>query len=583
MTFAYAEVSAVDALTGASGTPKTQASVSVLTGNTTPADENSPEYKAAVEKLRALIVQLTTTLTNLLAERAKATITNENTAQKPECDSIVRTLAVGSRGNDVLCLQKFLITKGHLTADLTTGFYGPLTAAAVQQYQRENNLVSLGTVSLTEYGAVGSRTQQAINQALADLTITSTTSPAGTGRRFRAATDEGASQSGCVLDGITLASGVTGYFYNSQIVANGQTCSSVPRTCINGTLSGSTAHQYAHCAVQAAVTTLANCTFNGQSIASGQSITTYQSLEVATGAQCASEQRSCSNGTLSGTYLNSTCSVQSATSCSWNGQTISSGQSVTAYQSSSVAYGSQCVSEQRTCNSGTLSGSNVFGSCVVAAVPVAASCTLDGVTLQDGQSATYYTATSVTYGSSCASIGVSRSCSNGTLNGSATNNKATCFVAAATPAAPICSFTGRYGDGAGSAFLSWTTSNATAVSIDHNIGSVNLQSIGYGGGEYALAYPFWTNPEATYTMTVTGAGGNTQCSAYVSVGCVDPEPNAQFGIPEGATVTRYDTSKVLIGDSCNSHAQARTCSHRALSGNAGYMYLSCALGGGGGS
>ena len=49
----------------------------------------------------------------------------------------------------------------------------------------------------------------------------------------------------------------------------------------------------------------------------------------------------------------------------WGG-TISHGQSVTAYQSSSVACGSTCVSQTRTCNDGALSGSYQHQSCSVA-------------------------------------------------------------------------------------------------------------------------------------------------------------------------------------------------------------------------
>lgn len=58
--------------------------------------------------------------------------------------------------------------------------------------------------------------------------------------------------------------------------------------------------------------------------------------------------------------------------CSFNGQTIASGVSTTTYQSSSVVYGSQCVSQSRTCTNGTLSGSYTYPSCTVAP-PVNAS------------------------------------------------------------------------------------------------------------------------------------------------------------------------------------------------------------------
>ena len=49
--------------------------------------------------------------------------------------------------------------------------------------------------------------------------------------------------------------------------------------------------------------------------------------------------------------------------CLFNNQIIQHGESVTWYQSSTVPYGSECVSEIRTCNDGILSGSYEYASC----------------------------------------------------------------------------------------------------------------------------------------------------------------------------------------------------------------------------
>ena len=112
-------------------------------------------------------------------------------------------------------------------------------------------------------------------------------------------------------------------------------------------------------------TSSASCSWNGATIASGSSVTAYQSSSVSYGSQCASQTRTCSNGTLSGTYTAASCVVGTASSCTWNGSSVANGASVTAYQSSSVASGSQCVSETRTCSNGTLSGSYTNTSCSV--------------------------------------------------------------------------------------------------------------------------------------------------------------------------------------------------------------------------
>jgi PKD repeat protein len=60
-----------------------------------------------------------------------------------------------------------------------------------------------------------------------------------------------------------------------------------------------------------------------------------------------------------------TCIPDAAASCTFNGQTITSGSSVTAYQSSFVPAGVQCLSETRTCTNGALAGSYQYVSCTV--------------------------------------------------------------------------------------------------------------------------------------------------------------------------------------------------------------------------
>jgi hypothetical protein len=53
-------------------------------------------------------------------------------------------LGFGSRGTDVVELQKTLIEGGYLRAGLSTGYFGPLTKAAVTKWQRANSIPSTG-------------------------------------------------------------------------------------------------------------------------------------------------------------------------------------------------------------------------------------------------------------------------------------------------------------------------------------------------------------------------------------------------------------------------------------------------------
>ena len=169
---------------------------------------------------------------------------------------------------------------------------------------------------------------------------------------------------------ITSGSSVTAY-----LAANAATCTSESRTCTNGSLSGS--YTNASC--------LATCALPwGGSINSGSSVTAYLA---ANATACSSQTRTCTNGALSGSYANKACAV----SCTlpWGG-TINSGTSVTAYQVSSVTSPSTCPSQTRSCSSGTLSGTYTYQTCTVNAC-TAKACVSDArlkrdvATLADSQ------------------------------------------------------------------------------------------------------------------------------------------------------------------------------------------------------
>lgn len=136
-------------------------------------------------------------------------------------------------------------------------------------------------------------------------------------------------------------------------------------------------------------------------------------------------------GTAAGPSGSQTCSrtitVIQPQSCTFNGSTVAHGQSVTAYQSSSVPNGYSCVSQTRTCNNGTLSGSYTYPSCTVIAPP--ANCTLDGVVVPHGTSRTFYSSLIAPTGSVCSAVSQSRTCTNGTLSGNSTYQYASCSCA----------------------------------------------------------------------------------------------------------------------------------------------------------
>ncbi len=92
--------------------------------------------------------------------------------------TISSSLDLGSTGADVTSLQTFLALDNILyPSGLVTGYYGPLTAAAVARFQTRAGIVSSGTAATTGYGRVGPSTRAAINAQMGGGPVSSTWDP----------------------------------------------------------------------------------------------------------------------------------------------------------------------------------------------------------------------------------------------------------------------------------------------------------------------------------------------------------------------------------------------------------------------
>lgn len=219
---------------------------------------------------------------------------------------------------------------------------------------------------------------------------------------------------GCMLQAVPVAHGTSITAYSQPNVPYGQTCAAISqvRNCNDGNLSGT--YGFANCTVDAPAT----CPpIDGITLNNGQSRTFYQAPCADTTPQCVGQTRTCTNGTVSGTYQYASCSAPAAVNCTVGSVTVNHGSSRVFYNTTSVPFGGDCnsatYSQNRTCTNGVMSGSASFDkdTCSVAA---ASSCPpVDGITLNHGQSATFYQAAS---GSPC--VGETRTCTNGTLSGS---------------------------------------------------------------------------------------------------------------------------------------------------------------------
>ena len=168
-----------------------------------------------------------------------------------------------------------------------------------------------------------------------------------------------AAPAACLFDGRTVPHGTTVTAYASSQVADGTVCLPQSRTCLNGALTG--VGEYANCAAGAA----AGCTFNGRALANGQSVQAFGTSSVPFGQTCQAHARLCQNGVVSGAGEFETCSVGAPAACQINGQTIAHGASTTLYVAAHVSAGQVCATENRDCANGGLSGTATQTSCVV--------------------------------------------------------------------------------------------------------------------------------------------------------------------------------------------------------------------------
>jgi len=208
-------------------------------------------------------------------------------------------------------------------------------------------------------------------------------------------------------------------YYNTTSSSN---CSSVSqsRKCngLTGTFGGDSTYQYLTCSVAA------NCTGpDGTPIPHNSSKTYYNTTSSSNCSSASvSQTRTCNNGTLSGTYTNAICGAP----CTGPDRTPIPHNTSKRYYNTTSAPNclSTSVYQDRTCNNGTLSGTYTNAIC-----NTLAQCTQDTTTIDSGLSAIFY---STTTSSNCSSTSVSqsRTCTNGTLGGNSDYQYSSCFTLA---------------------------------------------------------------------------------------------------------------------------------------------------------
>ena len=95
----------------------------------------APAGAATTEELQAQISALMAQINALNAQLSGTPTTPAMSAY-----TFTRNLTVGSTGADVMELQKFLVSKGHLVLATPTNYFGNMTKAALAKFQAANGI-----------------------------------------------------------------------------------------------------------------------------------------------------------------------------------------------------------------------------------------------------------------------------------------------------------------------------------------------------------------------------------------------------------------------------------------------------------
>lgn len=288
----------------------------------------------------------------------------------------------------------------------------------------------------------------------------------------------------------------------------------------------------------------------GIPVASGGTVTLYDSPTVS-GGPCRAQIRQCVNGFLNGDpqfQFNSCVAIDLPTeTCRLDSVTVPDGGSRIFYSVRSVDFGESCseVGRERTCEDGDFDGPSRFKyrSCEVDTP----TCTLDGITLNQGSSTTFYFAENIPANEKCSSYAQTRSCtSNDKLSGNAVYKYSSC--------APVA--TGRCAldnvtldSGASASFYKYRTTPAGELCSAH----VQTRTCNNGSlsGSSSFLYGSCSN--------------NTKCTLDGTT------------VEHGSSGVFYKERTVAFGTTCASTALTRTCTNAKFSGSDDYKYNSCSV------
>ena len=240
--------------------------------------------------------------------------------------AICPTLSRGSTGASVSAVQKILYDS-YQGFPSPTGYFGPITEAAVKQWQGEHGIEAIGIVGPKTAAAM--KLNLCSTAASASPTISNPTNNSSSVASLIQAL---LAQVKILQEKLAalLAASTTTFVATTTVpvltyewqTGGWSTCANVLQSrtvsCVSSR-GAAVADSYCTAAKptlsQACVAgvIIQPCTFNSQTIAHGESITAYQSSSVPVSNQCLSQSRTCTNGALSGSYQYTSCRIAGPT------------------------------------------------------------------------------------------------------------------------------------------------------------------------------------------------------------------------------------------------------------------------------
>jgi hypothetical protein len=360
----------------------------------------------------------------------------------------------------------------------------------------------------------------------------------------------------CSFHDLTIAHSDRVYGYKKTSVPFGQLCASERGwlTCTNGALSNVATYPHKTCTVESA----SGCSFNGTPVAHNGTIDGYKKTSVPFGQSCTSERKTltCNNGSFGSdgqTYTHASCTVGAASSCTFNGTTVAHNGTINGYKKTLVPFGQSCTPERRilTCNNGSFGSDGQTYTHASCTVGAASSCTFNGTTVAHNGTINGYKKTSVPFGQSCTSERRTLTCNNGSFGADGqTYRHASCTVESASG----CSFNG--------------------TPVAHN-GTIN--------GYKKTSVPFGQSCSAERkTLTCNNGSFGADAVTYSHASCsVAPASGCNFNgapVAHNGTISGYKKTSVPFGQSCSAERKTLTCNNGSLGADATtYSHASCSV------